>query len=320
MTDAKVLIIHQGAIGDFIQTFPAIIRLQARYRSVDVLCQSQLGKMAEYLELAEKWHPLESAWWASLFSDQIDPKIKSLLAPYDKIIVFSLSEQLEKSINQAAGKPVCRIPSRPPAHERIHVAQFILDGVYRCGLIKEADAALDSVPLPARKSQQPNRQKILLHPGAGSIRKRWPITRLLQVADMLEKDGLKPEFILGPAEETLVDELKQQARLVHMPDDLIDLAVLLESAGGYIGNDSGASHLAACLGLPTAVIFGPSDPVRWAPLGRAVSIVRPGLKCRPCFETDPANCDDQQCLAAIHAQKVVEIFYKVYPNESRKTI
>jgi len=314
MADAKLLIIHQGAIGDFILAFPAVIRLQARYGSIDVLCQSQLGKLAGFLGLAEKWHPLEAARWASLFADQIDPKIRALLALYDKIILFSFSDQLEESVNQVADRPVCRIPPRPPVHERIHVAQFLLDGIYRCGLITEADAKPDSVPLPVRGGRPPNRQKILLHPGAGSIRKRWPVAGFFQVAALLENDGLKPEFVLGPAEEILVDELQPQARLVHTPGNLIDLAVLLESAGGYIGNDSGASHLAAYLGLPAVVIFGPADPARWAPLGRAVSIVRPGLQCRPCLETDQANCDDPQCLSGTSPQKVIEAFCKVYSD------
>ena len=180
MSDAKLLIIHQGA---FILTFPAVIRLQACYRSIDVLCQSQLGQLANSLGLAEKWLPLEAACWASLFSDQIDPKIRTLLGAYDKIILFSLSEQLEKSINRLADKPACRIPPRPPVHKRIHVAQFILDGVYRCGLIKKTDTALDSVPLPAERTKNiaaPGRRQ---HPqtlavgrfpsGGGHAGRRW---------------------------------------------------------------------------------------------------------------------------------------------------
>ena len=43
----NLLIIHQGALGDFILTFPAIIRLQKYYGGIDVLCQSGLGKLAE---------------------------------------------------------------------------------------------------------------------------------------------------------------------------------------------------------------------------------------------------------------------------------
>ena len=313
MPDSNLLIIHQGALGDFILTFPAIIRLQVYYRAIDVLCQNQLGRLACSLGLAKSWYALESGIWASLFSSQINPKTRALLKPYGKILLFSVSDQLEKSISRVAEKPVCRIPPRPPLHERFSVAQFLLDNIFRCGLIKKADAVLVDVPLPARKGRQSNlRRKILLHPGAGSVRKRWPLSNFLQVASMLKNDGLEPEFVLGPAEESLANELQHPDRLVHMPADLTHLAALLESAGGYIGNDSGASHLAAYLGLPTTVIFGPADPARWMPVGRNVIIVRPDLQCRPCFETDKANCDDPQCLADTNPEKVIETFYRAY--------
>ena len=42
----------------------------------------------------------------------------------------------------------------------------------------------------------------------------------------------------------------------------------------YLGNDSGISHLAAMLGVPTTVLFGPSDPAIWRPLGSSVEILQ----------------------------------------------
>jgi heptosyltransferase-3 len=227
MPDTNLLIIHQGAIGDFILTFPAVIRLQAYYRSIDVLCQSDLGKLAKALGLAENWLPLEAACWASLFADQIDPKIRTLLKPYGQIVLFSLSGQLEQSINRATKKPVCRISPRPPVHERIHVAQFVLDNIYSCGLIKKTDATLDDVPPPVRNDRPQNSRKILLHPGAGSIRKRWPVSNFLQLETRLKNDGLQPEFVLGPAEESLAVELQHPDRLVHLPEDLPELAATI---------------------------------------------------------------------------------------------
>ncbi|UCD80281.1 MAG: glycosyltransferase family 9 protein [Desulfobacterales bacterium] len=312
MPDSNLLMIHQGALGDFILTFPAVIRLRGYYPSIDVLCQNQLGKLAGALGLAENCYPLESACWASLFNDRIDPKIKTLLAKYGKIILFSISGQLEASIERITGKPICRIPPRPPVDERIHVARFVLDNICNCGLIKKAETKLDDIPLPFGRGGPRHSRKILLHPGAGSVRKRWPVSNFLQVEAALKADGLEPEFVLGPAEENLANELQHSNRLVHVLHDLQDLTALLKSAGGYIGNDSGASHLAAYIGLPTTVIFGPADPQRWTPIGRAVRIVRPELPCRPCFETDDVNCNDPQCLEGIRPQEVLEAFYKVY--------
>jgi hypothetical protein len=53
------------------------------------------------------------------------------------------------------------------------------------------------------------------------------------------------------------------------------LAALLVECSGYVGNDSGVSHLAAALGVPTAAVFGPTDPAVWAPVGPKVSVVGP---------------------------------------------
>jgi ADP-heptose:LPS heptosyltransferase len=312
MANKKLLIIHLGALGDFILTFPAIIQLQKYYDVIDVLCQSGIGKLAKTLGLVEKWYPLEAAYVASLFTDRIDSKIKTLLTPYANIILFTLSDKLEQTINHISAKPSCRMPPKLPIHVRVHLTEFVLKNLINCGLIRSPDAVLDDIPLPNRRSQPKNGDRILLHPGAGSIRKRWPMTNFLEVEAILKADGLKPEFILGPAEADLVDELQHPDRTVHALSDLLDLTVLLKSAGGYIGNDSGPSHLAAFLGLPATVIFGPADPKRWTPVGRNVAIVRPEMECRPCFETEKANCDDPKCLTKTTQQQVIRVFYRKY--------
>nr|MDJ0914913.1 hypothetical protein [Desulfobacterales bacterium] len=48
-----LLIIHQGAIGDVVLTFPAIEKLHARYHTIDILCQYQIGKVAQSVGLVQ---------------------------------------------------------------------------------------------------------------------------------------------------------------------------------------------------------------------------------------------------------------------------
>ena len=312
MPNSKLLIIHQGALGDFVLIFPAIVRLHNYYGSIDVLCQSGLGKLAKSLGLVENWYPLEAAYVATLFSDNVDSKTKTLLTTYVKILLFSLSSELEQSICHITSKPGCRIAPKPPPHLRIHLTEFVLENLIKCKLIKKENGIIEGIPPSIRRRRPKDSDKILLHPGAGRIRKRWSISNFLEVEAMLEADGLKPEFILGPAEEDLVDALPRTNRTVHLLSDLTELVTLLNSAGGYIVNDSGASHLAAFLGVPTVVIFGPTDPERWKPVGRAVDIVRPELECRPCFETEAVNCEDPCCLEKITPEEVIKSFYRVY--------
>lgn len=311
----NLLVVHQGALGDFVLTFPALIRLKAVYDQIDVLCQSQLGKLAQTLGLVKNYYPLEAAWVATLYSDPIDSKIKNLLAAYSGIVVFTLSDTLAQSIRHATAAAICRIPTKPPADNRIHLAQFFLEHLIRCGLLAKTEAGTDDLWLQRRKDKILSASKILLHPGSGSTRKRWPLSNFLEVAGRLEADGSSPEFVMGPAERELSQQFLQRADhncKLHILGELTDLLDLYRSAGGYIGNDSGASHLAAFVGLPAVVIFGPADPIRWKPVGRAVEVVRPELDCRPCFETENENCADPACLGAITPESVLAAFYRVF--------
>jgi ADP-heptose:LPS heptosyltransferase len=311
-----LLIIHQGALGDFIAIFPAIGSLCERFDRVDVVCQSQLGKLAQYLGLATGWYPMEGASFASLFSDQPDPQIKVRLARYDHVLLFSSSTDLERSVGHIMQGRYHRVEPKPPADRPIHITEYALNNLIRCRLIRREDLPSDynfqMTHLQKKSNGAGNRNKILLHPGAGSKRKRWPLSRFNQIESQLCADGLKTEFVLGPAEEDLYRPLQDKNRKIHMLDDLIQLVQLYQTAEGYIGNDSGASHLAAFMGLPTLVIFGPADPVRWKPNGPRVEVVRPSLACLPCFETEPSNCLEANCLEEITSAKVLKAFYSAY--------
>ena len=316
MTNSNLLIIHQGALGDVVLTFPAIIALRQKFSCIDILCQGQLGKLASHLGLVAKSYPLEAAYFAALFSDRMDAGIRNLLGNYARILAFSLSADLEKAIHQNTDRPCLRVHPRPPARERIHVADFLIQKIEAGGLIETADAN-DAVSgwhrKQARRARSSiDRSKIIIHPGAGSIRKRWPLTNFLDLADRLQKRGLQPQFVCGPAEPDLIGKIRHQGRQTHTFNDLTDLADGLEPAGGYIGNDSGVSHLAAFLGIPSVIIFGPADPLRWKPTGPRIQIVRPELDCQPCFEIEPENCTEPACLTDAALQSVLTAFDQVF--------
>ena len=319
MAASELFVIHQGALGDFVAIFPALLELKRYYKPIEVLCQNQLGVLAKELGIVERYYPQEGALAASLFADQIEPKMVKLLKSFAAIVLFSNSSQLQQIVLHATGNPWYRIPSKPPAQKRIHVTEFALNNLVEQGLLSKADLnPTSTIERHLREDvnhQTRNSKKILLHPGAGSLRKRWPLPLFINIESMLKSNALEPEFIVGPAEQDLVKTLldpQHPDRTVHALIEIMDLLALLKSAGGYIGNDSGVSHLAAFLGLPTTVIFGPADPGRWKPLGRAVEVVRPRLECQPCFETQKENCEDPRCLKDTLPEIVMDAFYHVY--------
>jgi heptosyltransferase-3 len=98
----------------------------------------------------------------------------------------------------------------------------------------------------------------VIHPFASNLQKRWPLEKFREVAGLLK---MPVRWCAGPNEQ-----LPDAVRI----DDLYELACWLSRARVYIGNDSGISHLAAAVGTPTIVLFGPTDPAVWAPRGSRV--------------------------------------------------
>jgi ADP-heptose:LPS heptosyltransferase len=318
MPQKKLLIIHQGALGDFIATFPAIILLRNRFNPIDAYCQGKLSKLAQTLRMIDNGFPIEAPHFSSLYSGAVHAEVKRILKTYDHIILFSFSTQLEQSIKTIIRNNVHRIPPRPDGSRRIHVGEYLLGQLKSCGLIKTPGCingrVLASIGHPDRRDKSFDPKKIVLHPGSGSRRKNWPIQNFIKVGSALRSNSFVPEFILGPAEIDLIEELEKEEILtghIHVVDDLTELAGRLKTSGGFIGNDSGVCHLAAFLGLPTVTVFGPSDPQRWKPVGRAVKAVWAEPDCGPCFETEKRDGCEMECLKKITPKMVINAFFEL---------
>lgn len=102
---------------------------------------------------------------------------------------------------------------------------------------------------------------VAIHPFASNPAKRWPLTMFREVAEALP---YPVKWLAGPEES-----LDEAVRF----DDLYELACWLSRARMYLGNDSGISHLAAAVGVPTLAIFLTTDPRVWAPRGEHVRIL-----------------------------------------------
>jgi heptosyltransferase III len=308
----SLLIWHPGALGDLVCIFPLIKALWRRFQPLAILCQGSLGRLAVAERLVDSWYPIEAAWTASLFGGELAPEARRILSPFAAILVFSSSEALASCLQGIAGGRTYRVPPRPPAEQRIHVADYVKGHFLSWGLITEGNSeAADDQKNSSVRQRVAEPRVFMLHPGAGSPRKRWPLEGFLEVAENLQRAGEIPHFIIGPAEEDLLAPIGKTALKFHRPADSLELLTLLRSASAYIGNDSGVSHLSAWAGLPSVVIFGPTDPLRWAPRGRRVQVVQPPLDCRPCFETAADNCAAADCLTRITSEHVLDACQRV---------
>ena len=120
-------------------------------------------------------------------------------------------------------------------------------------------------------------------PSANWVGKTWPVERFSQVAmNLMDRYGPlvggRLMVLGGPGDEILARSLKDSAgrRFIDLAGkvDLLTAFACLKRARLFIGNDSGAMHLAAAAGTPTLGLFGPSDERLYAPWGEYARVVR----------------------------------------------
>lgn len=125
---------------------------------------------------------------------------------------------------------------------------------------------------------------VVIHPGATDPARRWLPAHFAAVADHFAAEG-RQVVLTGTADEApIVAEVEAAMRwpAVNLAGqtNLGAMAAMLARADLLITNDTGVSHLAAALRVPSIVIFLASNPRRWAPLDRRLHRVvgRDGLQ------------------------------------------
>ena len=224
---------------------------------------------------------------------------------YDLALVLSRSPALGLAV-WLAGIPVragldsagrgfacnIRVPLDPLAAR--HEAEIYLDVVRALGV----DVSGCRANAPARAADRDAVQAVLAahglagpyivinpagghNPGMVMDSKRWPPQHFAALADRLAARLRAGVVVLGgPDDAALVAAVAARMRTpaVTLAGVLSfgQIAALAAGARVYVGNDTGVTHLAAAAGAPTAVIFGPSDPARYAPFApNAVALWRP---------------------------------------------
>ncbi|MBI2957131.1 MAG: lipopolysaccharide heptosyltransferase II [Acidobacteria bacterium] len=150
--------------------------------------------------------------------------------------------------------------------------------------------------------------RVVIAPGAayGSA-KCWLPERFAALADRLAEAYDAAVLLCGTSAEASLGEAIA-ARMRTKPISLVgqttleEFLALLASVDLFIGNDSGAMHLAAGVGLPQVIIFGPSDEAGTGPLNARARVVKHPVSCSPCFLR---QCPvDHRCMTRVGVEDV----------------
>jgi ADP-heptose:LPS heptosyltransferase len=290
----QTLIIRPGAIGDTLLTLPVLtyLRTQLGTTPLTFVGNSRVLPILQAFGMSEASMDYEDPRWSQLFltpRQQHAPDFFAYLHTFTLAICWLRDSEgcVRQNLRAAGIKQICIVAGRPAPKQQMHITDYLAHSLRPIlqyppvtPLPWQAPTAYAWQPPTLTTDTIVQRRYIIIQPGSGGKDKCWPLAAFTEVIKQLWQQEIPVLLLTGPAEQELLHRLQPllataPTGLLRRMDNapLLTIANAMRTARGYLGNDSGLTHLAALLGLPTTAIFGPSDPLRWHPIGPHVRIL-----------------------------------------------
>ncbi|MEO6848779.1 MAG: glycosyltransferase family 9 protein [Chthoniobacterales bacterium] len=287
----RILLIRGGAIGDFILTLPALRILRDAFPEahIEILGYSHITEIAHGRFYADGIRNIEYAALAGFFNPkaELDPALCEYFAGFHQIISYLYDPDgfFEGNLRRCGVKNL--ILGEPRLHHNEHAALQLAQPLGKLGLfadeeslcarvfptgqdVADAKEYLKHTPLP----------RLVIHPGSGGPQKNWPTQQWKEWIHSFTANHKAWQVLVvgGEADGETLNTLRNNSSsarvhfLENLPLPL--LAAVLAQCQGFLGHDSGISHLAAASRCSCVLLFGPTDPAVWSPKGKHVNILR----------------------------------------------
>src|SRR5689334_19057813 len=303
----KILIRATNWVGDAIMALPALRAVRSHFREaqITILARPLIAPLYKDQDVCDKTMLVDSATAlvSELRAQEFD--LALLLQNAFEAAWLTWRAGIPERIGYARdGRGLLLTKAFPvPKHGEIppHEQFYYLELLRRAGWLESFP--LDS--LISLRVPQENRRRAadFLHSAgvhADSLRiaigagasygsaKCWPPDRFAELANRLLAQTDADVILFGSPGETLVSSaiasgMRQPPIDLTGKTSIADLPALFSQCHLFIGNDSGAMHVAAAVGLPVVAVFGPTDPFGTAPVTPRCTIVQEKPYCSPCF-------------------------------------
>ena len=314
----KILVIRGGAIGDFLLTLPAISLLREAFPQarLEILGYEHIVSLATSGGYADAARSIEYAAMAGFFNPKadLDPELSAYFAGFQQIVSYLYDPDgfFAGNLRRCGVKNLIEASPKVDV-EGDHATRQLARPLEQLALY--LDHGVEARLLPATEHQEAAdrtlkiflnggkpRPLVAIHPGSGGERKNWPVGRWEELgrwifglpADMQprlllvggESDGRTLAALRAAWEE----EPPASGRLIVAENrPLPEVAALLTRCQLFVGHDSGISHLAAAVGVPCVLLFGPTDPDIWAPPQPGIVVLRSADETLPGIEVETVS-------------------------------
>lgn len=348
----RVLVIKLRHHGDVLLTSPvfSVLKNHAPHLEIDALVYQDTAEMLSLHPAISQLHTIDRKWKSAGILTQAKAEWQLLSAlrarRYDLIVHltehnrgawlarllgarYGVAEKLRGKGRFWYNSFSHRYPV--PFSRWRHRVELNLDALRRIGVYPaERERRLTLVPgeeaetfIDQELEQQGLRGKpfLHLHPTSRWQFKCWPEEKMGELIGTLQQEGHRVVLTAGPGDDEMAAVKRITATLSTPVTDLSgrlslkQLAALTARAQAFIGVDSAPMHIAAAMGTPTAVLFGPSGDPEWGPWQVPHRIITSNHICRPCGNDGCGGGKLSECLTTISVNEVLAAIREVMGDE-----
>jgi len=266
----SALAIHPGALGDVLLVIPALRALRADGARLTLAAQPHIAALIAALDEADVAHDFDALRLDALFAGGGEAR----LPPAERVVCWFGSRDPDFVRRLSALVPNALVAPSTSNDRDVweHLRASVGGAADRRATTVSADLAARGRAALVAAGVECLQRVVIVHPGAGSPAKCWPVDAFAGVLDGLDDVAIVVHE--GPADAEPAARLLSRvpsAHRLHQPD-LLTLAGALTCCAAYVGNDSGVSHLASSIGVRSLVLFTEANR-RWRPWSTTARIV-----------------------------------------------
>jgi heptosyltransferase III len=286
---SRTVVLHPGALGDVLLAVPALrgLRDDAPAAELTLAAQLRIASLLASLGVVDRDVAFDTVGLESLFADgPLSERARALLEGHRVVSWFGAGDATFSRRLRAVAPGAVLASSTPP--DDTPVWRHLVAS--SAATPREGDAGCDPIAIPSALREEGRRalsaagwdgtrRLVVIHCGAGGATKRWPPAAFAAVIERLVRaHAVDVVLHAGPADH---DALAALRSALVVPARVLADAPLGTLAGAlghvtlWIGNDSGVTHLAAALGVPTLALFVPTN-LRWRPWARHARVLLVG--------------------------------------------
>ena len=325
----NVLLVKMSSLGDIVHTLPAVTDAARRGASFDWVVEESYQPLPALVEGVDNVLPVALRRWRRTphrngremrrFRHRLRRRRYDLVLDAQGLIKSAAVGLLAKGRNRA-GFDAASIRERPAAlayHRHVHVprcehAIARSRRLFAGALDYELPATAPAFGLDVAKGR---RNHLILAHGTTWHSKLWSERFWIEIAQRAAAIGLTPLLPWVEGEQARVERIASAVPAAQpcAPLDMAGILDVIAESSAVVGVDSGLAHLGAALGLPTVMLFGPTDPRLTGCRGAFTRNLAASLPCVPCasrrcgYRRESATAPtmpEAPCLAALNPSRV----------------